>query len=340
MTSILSSIVEFAQSRPLPGLVWGLHYDGQGNVRELAQGEAPAMINEGWYWFHFGLADNRTHMLLSKLSNDAAARFVEIGEETQQIIFSGETTYGTIADMQRGLDGSRDHSGYMHFIAANNVLITVRRNALYGAGATRQLVLRGTAIASVEALLENIIFQIIDGFDRTIEQVAEDVDRLEDRVIAGIVNDARARLGASRRTVVRIHRHLSSLRTMLLRLNRDSNSPAPASFLALAQHVCQYSDQLEHEIASLRERSRLLHDEIATMLAEETNRHLQVLSILTILFIPPSFIAGLFGMNLKGMLFDNSEHGFLIACLLTVAASAIVAWLLKRSGIMGRRDYR
>ena len=106
----------------------------------------------------------------------------------------------------------------------------------------------------------------------------------------------------------------------------------------MATRICQQTDQLDHEIVTLRERTRLLQEEVGGMLAEETNRHLRVLSVLTILFMPPTFIGGLFGMNLKGMMFADSGHGFLAACLLAVASSVVVALILRRSGIMRRDD--
>ena len=40
------------------------------------------------------------------------------------------------------------------------------------------------------------------------------------------------------------------------------------------------------------------------------NRHLRAQSFVTILFLPPTLIAGFFGMNLKGLPFAESEAGF------------------------------
>jgi zinc transporter len=308
---------------------------------DVPAGQALEAISEGWYWLHFGLADQRTHALLKSLPVASAANLIEEGEDLQQILFEGALAYGTIADLQRGLDGTRDHSGYLHFIMADDLLITARRNSLYGAGVTRQALQSGNRIPTVDGLLEAIMLQIVEGFDRRIELIADEVNRLEDRIIAGIVNESRASLGASRRTVVRIHRHLSGLRTMLQRLRRENGTTqAPPEFVALASRVYQQSEQLDHEISSLRERTRLLQEEVAAMLTEETNKHLRVLSILTILFMPPTFIGGLFGMNLKGIPFANSEHGFLLACVLAAALTALVAWLLKKSGILGRKNIR
>lgn len=340
MTSTINRLNEISASSPLPGLVWALRANSLGEAIELPLGTPITPITEGWYWLHFGTADARTFGVLQSLPELApAARVVQEGEDTQLIRFEGGVAYGTIADLQRDIGGTRDNSGHLHFIVTDRMLITLRRNSLHGPGAARQMLQGGAKIPSVELLLETIVYRIVEGFDRCIEQSAGEANKLEDRIIAGIVGDARAKLGSIRRTVVRIHRHISGLRSMLQRLSRDNgNSPVKPDYLDMATRICQQTDQLDHEIVTLRERTRLLQEEVGGMLAEETNRHLRVLSVLTILFMPPTFIGGLFGMNLKGMMFADSGHGFLAACLLAVASSVVVALILRRSGIMRRDD--
>lgn len=338
MSAPLAAICSYSADRPLPGLVWAVRAGADGTIQPLERGAPITTVTEGWYWLHFGLADNRTHSLLNYLDlPSGAAELIQSGEEVQQLHIADGWTYGSVADLQRGLDGAQDESGFLHFIMADKLLITARRSSLHGPGAALQSLQRGLKVTSVERLLEQIIMEILDGFDARIERTADEVDKIEDRIIAGIVGNARPRLGACRRLVVRIHRHVSGLRTMLQRMNR--NTEAGEGLRELGLNVMQHTEQLEHEIYGLRERTRLLQEEVAAMLAEETNKHLRVLSILSILFIPPTFIGGLFGMNLKGILFAEMEHGFWAACALAAACTAAVVWILKRSGILGRGGF-
>ena len=71
-------------------------------------------------------------------------------------------------------------------------------------------------------------------------------------------------------------------------------------------------------------------------MADQTNRNLQVLAIVTAVFLPASLIAAIFGMNVGGLPFVSDSSGFVWVLLLVVAVSAFVFWLLKRSGILGR----
>jgi Mg2+ and Co2+ transporter CorA len=77
----------------------------------------------------------------------------------------------------------------------------------------------------------------------------------------------------------------------------------------------------------------LLHDEVATKLAEQTNRQLYVLSILTALFLPPTLVFGIFGMNTGGLPLTQNPTGTVIALVLGALASLVVWLMLRRVDI-------
>jgi zinc transporter len=82
------------------------------------------------------------------------------------------------------------------------------------------------------------------------------------------------------------------------------------------------------DIAALQDRSRSLQDELTTRLAEETNRRLYIVSIVTTLLMPATFVTGFFGMNTGGLIWsgDGESHGTLYAtaiCLLAVLVTLL-----------------
>ena len=99
----------------------------------------------------------------------------------------------------------------------------------------------------------------------------------------------------------------------------------------------QRLDWLDHEMIALRDRSHLLQEEVSLRLADQTNRNLQLLAIVTTVFLPANLIAAIFGMNVAGLPLTHSSSGFAWAIVLLVAVSALVFWLLKRWGILGGR---
>ncbi len=68
-------------------------------------------------------------------------------------------------------------------------------------------------------------------------------------------------------------------------------------------------------------------------MVEETNKHLHVLSMLTMLFLPPTLITGVFGMNTKGLLFGDNDNAFVLAMILLFGSSIAVYVIMRRLGI-------
>ena len=71
-------------------------------------------------------------------------------------------------------------------------------------------------------------------------------------------------------------------------------------------------------------------NEVAAKLAEESNRHLHTLSIVTALFLPPTLVFGIFGMNTRDLPFADTPLGTFWSIGLGFAAAGLVYWWLRR----------
>ena len=80
--------------------------------------------------------------------------------------------------------------------------------------------------------------------------------------------------------------------------------------------------------SELYERAKLLQEEIASRVAEDTNRNLYVLSVLTAVLMPMTLVTGIFGMNTGGLPFATGDHAFWWVMLLVLAAGVGTAALL------------
>jgi zinc transporter len=144
----------------------------------------------------------------------------------------------------------------------------------------------------------------------------------------------RSSLGRQRRTCLRLHRQLMGLRVLFHRLDQRNVEHLSPALRLHAARLAQRLDGLDHDIVELRERSRLLEEEMRFKMEEESNRHLHTLSIVTTMLLPPTLVTGIFGMNTKGLPLTDVESGFLIAAALMIGSSALAYWVMRRSGIV------
>jgi zinc transporter len=332
------SAVSQAQVEPIAGLVLAVRFRADGSSEELDVDRAVS-ANGGWLWLHFDLADTRACHFLGGLPDvpEQARALLVSADEHQQLHGNERSLYGILADLVCGLDGATEEIGFLHFALTETLFVSSRRHKLNAIEATRRALKRGVKVHTPSALLETITGQMIDALDQFAEGLARQLDRAEERILADEVDADRHVVGSVRRMTVRLHRQLVTLRTLIHRFVHDIEEEAGNPAISLpTEKLAQRLDWLDTEIVELRDRSRLLQEEIMLRGSEQTNRSLHVLAIVTTVFLPASLVAGLFGVNVGGLPLMGEPSGFLWVVAIIAMASAFVYWLLKRSGLLGR----
>ena len=242
----------------------------------------------------------------------------------------GGCLYGVFADLVCDLNGLTEDIGFLHFALTERLLVTGRRRSLSAVNVTRKVVRGAVQISTPAALLQILLEQVVDSVDRYADDASAKLDRIEEKILVDDMSEGRRVLGRIRRTAVRLHRQLAILRALMQRLELDLAEKLTLS-LATAR-LRQRLEWLDAEIISLRDRAHLLQEEVTMKTAEQTNRNLHVLAIVTTVFMPASLIAGI--LNVGGLPFVQDGNGFLCSMAILAGSSAIVLWLLKRSGIL------
>jgi zinc transporter len=319
----------------VPGLVWAfrIHDDGKADALDINLPIEPG--HDGWLWLHFNLSDVRGNAWLTSADIPVAARNLLLSPDNFQQLHATESCiYGVLADLVRQLDRSSSEIGYLRFAMSEKLLLSGRHHPLCAVEATRKAIEDGRRLPNVAGLLEMIVEQVALAIDRTAEQLSIEIDKIEEEILGDKLADHRIKLGRLRRTSVRIHRQLMGMRSLFHRLEHEDTGGLKPPLKLAAAKLAQRLDGLDHDIVELRDRATLLQEEISIKVAEQTNSHLHALTILTILFLPPTLITGIFGMNTKGLPFTEMEDAFLWASLLMIVSSAGVVLLMRRIGIL------
>ncbi len=335
--------------RGMPCLVWAYAFDSDGRAASLDVDTldmprlAEARRSGGWLWLHFNSSDARTTHAIGQLDLPEAASEALLSHDTHvSLHLQDETAYGVFVDWrhERGTDHSKQsfarsdkEVGWLHFALAASMIVSARRHALRSVEQVRQHLGAGVRFDSTADLLEAVVEQFAASVAHATDELGNELDRIEDRVLADRIGEERRDLAVLRRQAVHMHRPLTALRRVLKQFEQRYAAVSEHSFLPAASRLSQRFDELDSDVVTLQERSRLLQDEVAAKLAEQTNRHLFVLSVVTALLLPPTLVVGVFGMNMDNVPLLRSAHGFGMAMLLCLASSVIVYLLLRRFGV-------
>jgi zinc transporter len=335
---VTEPLTVWAANGSIPGLVWAfrLHHDGSAEALPV---DAPIEFShDGRLWLHFNLTDARVRPWLAEAQIPQLARDLLLSHDNfQQIHIVDHCVYGVFSDLVRDIDSATEETGFLRFAMTERLLISGRYQALCAVDATRRLLEGGRRVESVAALLEKIVDEVADTMDRMVDKIGTEIDTMEERLLTGETrHEMRASLGRQRRTCVRLHRQLAGLRVLFHRLEQKNTEHLNPALRLHAAKLAQRLDGLDHDIIELRERSRLLEEELHYKMEEESNRHLHALSVVTMMLLPPTLVTGIFGMNTKGLPLTDTETGFLWAAALLVGTSGLAYLIMRRLGIVRR----
>jgi zinc transporter len=324
----------------IPGLVWAYRFEGptrscvrlplETTVHELHAGD-------GFLWLHLSLADSRVPAFLESLPDltSPALSALTTHDTHAAVILDEQLIYGTLIDFQKEFASDTRDIGWLHFFVSERIIITTRLQPLRSIDRLKVAVEKN---AGRYRRPIDVFETLVAEFQRTlitlVMELTEELNLIEDFVYDNAPRDERRRLAPVRRTVVRLHRHLRTVLTLMRRAAAADEDDMPVGFDDAAARLIGRLEAVDHDVYALQERARLLHEEIDSKLSSETNRHLYILSLMTAFLLPPSLVTGFFGMNTSSLPFAEGIHGTAFAFGAIVLSVAAAWWLLRRVGIL------
>jgi len=93
-------------------------------------------------------------------------------------------------------------------------------------------------------------------------------------------------------------------------------------------HLREAADRfarMAEELEAIRERSALLHEQITDLRAEKIDRRSLIIAVVALIFLPLTFVTGLFGMNVDGIPYAHHPLSFWAVTGFSVLVGASVA---------------
>ena len=179
--------------------------------------------------------------------------------------------------------------------------------------------------------LTELIERVADRIGDFVNTIEEDVATTEELLETAEPKEFRAALSSLRRQVAVVRRFLAPQRDALDRLNHVSS---PLLDERDRQRLREESDRISRYLEDLdlaRERAVVLQESFVAQMAQEQNTRMYVLSVVAAIFLPLTFITGLFGMNVGGLPGVESPLGFAAAMTVMIVASlAMIAYFKKK----------
>ena len=290
---------------------------------------APA---DGFVWLHFNLSHAQAEAWLRQHA-DLSENFFETlhqGSRSTRLERDGDAFFAVMNDVTFDFGFDADDVATLWVSVRRHLVVSARRQPLRSVDRLRTAVKRGQPLDGSVALLDHLLSDQADELQRIIRQATERIDDIEDILLTGRHGRHDADLARLRRLMVRLQRLLTPEPSALARtLARPPQWIGPADRERLL-HASEEFGLVLRDIAALQERIKLMQDENAARRAEESNRTLFMLTMVTVLALPINLIAGLLGMNVGGIPLANHAEGFWIVIGVIGALTAMLSFVTIR----------
>lgn len=288
----------------------------QNRVEELKHGET-ADFSDGFEWLHFDWSKPEARDFLE---NDP-----EIDPLVMKALLAPETRprfnnfAGGIFLNLRGINPrpgmQQDEMISFRIWIEKDRLITLRRVRIESINDMILEMQAGNVPASIEELVSRMASFLMRDIGQSLISLNDELDLIEEAALDGNDDNLRSRLAEARRQSIVLRRYLAPQRDALqrwLETLQDRNLPDVREY-ARETHdaVLRYVEDLD----AFRDKAGIVQDELLTRLSDKLNRNMYVLAILSVFFLPLSFVTGLLGVNVAGIPLAEASWGFGGLCL-------------------------
>lgn len=146
-------------------------------------------------------------------------------------------------------------------------------------------------------LAYTLIDSIIDGFFPVLEAYGERIEELEDEVIANPTRRTIEKIYQIRRELLALRRAIWPQRDAINSLIRDGSDLISAEVKVYFRDCYDHAIQVMDMVETYRELSSGLMDIYLSSVGNKMNEIMKFLTVMSSIFIPLTFIAGIYGMN-------------------------------------------
>jgi magnesium transporter len=163
-------------------------------------------------------------------------------------------------------------------------------------------------------LMYAILDAVVDNYFTVIEVLGDKVEELEGFLFQSKDTDDRTpgQIQKLKQEVLKMRRSIYPLREVISRMEKTDCAFIEEKTYNYLHDLYDYIIQVSESLDLYREMIWSLMDMYMTIISNKMNEIMKVLIIIATIFIPLTFIAGIYGMNFKNRLELHSDNGYFI----------------------------
>ncbi len=146
-------------------------------------------------------------------------------------------------------------------------------------------------------LFYGLLDSIVDAYFLILEKVGEDIEEIDDLLLEKADSELLQRIHRVKREMVFLRRSVWPLREVIAKLERRETALISESTLIYLRDVYDHVIQIIETVETSRDLISGIMDIYLSTVSNRMNEVMKVLTIIATIFIPLTFVAGVYGMN-------------------------------------------
>jgi zinc transporter len=323
--------MEVIEGRELqvPDAVYAYQLDGKGGVTSIDYDDKVTCDEPCWLHLDYAHPASAEWLATTPLLPDAVREALSGESSRPRVSKVGDGTMVTLRSINFNANSRPDQLVTIRVYMTDKLMVSTRHRKVYSIDQVVNDLQSGSGPTNSGNWLVEISDALTDHASEFIEDLHDKIIDLEDSLLEQQVPE-RGQLALIRKQLIVLRRYMAPQRDVFSRLASDRlpwmNDDDRRRMQDIADRLGRGLDDLDGSIA----RTAILSDEITTVMADAMNRRTYTMSLLAMVFLPTTFLTGLFGVNLGGIPGNTAPFGFVSFCLMLLALVFGVGWWLKR----------
>jgi magnesium transporter len=187
-------------------------------------------------------------------------------------------------------------------------------------------------VHGIDYLMYSIIDSVVDTYFFGLEKIEDIAEVLEERVVQDPSSEIIREIQYFRHTLIKFKRQVWSLRDIVMHLSRSDSEIITDSTRIFMRDVYDHVIKIFEDLDVHREMAEGIMEIYLSSVSNRTNEVMRVLTVIAVIFIPLTFITGVYGMNFSSLpgIDDPAGHLVIFGMMILITALMVAAFRLKK----------
>ena len=219
------------------------------------------------------------------------------------------------------------------FILGTNIVISFQENSKDVFEPIRERIRKGKGRIrkmGADYLVYALIDAIVDSYFSILEKIGETIEEIDGELILAPRTETLNTIHELKREMIFLRKSVWPLREVISNLERGEPSLIQESTGIYLRDVYDHTIQVIDTIETFRDMLSGMLDLYLSSISNKMNEVMKVLTIIATIFIPVTFVAGIYGMNFENMPELKWPFGYLFVWMIILAIGLCMLYYFRR----------